>query len=87
MGRYLFEMSEAELDRAVERHYDQMYNDYYHLNDPEPCCGNCKYHCGSDCCICEYVDEAEDYKTVDDDDYCEQWKVDDSYPDYLDGDY
>lgn len=86
MSRMLFDMSDAELNRAVERHYDQMFSQYYHEDEPEPCCKNCRYHNGSDCCISDYIDGEEDYMTVDDDDYCDRYKADDRYPDWLDGD-
>ena len=86
MSRLLFEMSDSDLNREVERHFDRMYDHYYGYDKEEPCCKNCKYHNGTDCCISEYIDTEEDNMTVDDDDYCDRYKADDSYPDWLDGD-
>lgn len=85
MGLRLFDMTESQLDQAVQRHYDAMYKAHFEREE-EPCCKNCQYHSGTDCCISDYIDEEEDYMTVDDDDYCDRYKVDDSYPDWLDGD-
>ena len=70
----LFDMTDADIQRAVDAH-DAHLLDIYEGTGPEPCCKNCRYHAGSDCCLCEWRDDVEDYKIVDDDDWCESYKV------------
>lgn len=73
MGRLLFSMSESELDSAVQAHFNNMYDEYYHTNDPEPCCEFCRHHYGGEC----FRKEDEDCPVArDDDDYCDDfdWK-------------
>lgn len=81
----LFNMSDAQLDAAVQAHYDRMYDDYYHVNDPEPCCDNCDFYSDGICQKLENalteeeaaeMDETEDYSAIekDKDDYCDKWE-------------
>ena len=77
MTRPLFTMSDAELDRAVEAHYDRMYRQYYHLDDPEPCCGLCRYYDGS--LYCKGKEETEKEA----DDCCDDFQVDEKDPDWM----
>lgn len=98
MGRLLFEMSDAELDRIAESHYDRMYRDYYHLDEPEPCCKLCSHYDGTNCEKLldamteeEYdaMEESNDWSEVerDDDDYCDDFEMKEAdYPDWMDGD-
>ncbi len=65
MGRHLFDMSESELDREVQAHYDRMYRDAYEY-EYEPCCKYCDHYYGCQCSLDE-----EDH---DDDDYCDEYK-------------
>lgn len=81
MSRLLFEMTEDDLEQAVQEHYQRMYDDYYHTNEPDPCCKNCRYYARAwngqpSQCECEdkYTDEDESYATVDEDDYCDEWE-------------
>ena len=69
----LFDMDEADLDRFVQSHYDRLYEDYYGLNRPEPCCYYCEYYLGGDCCR-EEADEPRDY-----DDYCDHFRAREDY--------
>lgn len=47
----LFEMTESELDSAIQAHYNNLYDAYcdQQEGEPEPCCENCKYY-DSGCC-------------------------------------
>ena len=77
----LFDMTESQLEEAVESYYNSMYNEYYGLNKPEPCCKNCAHYAGS---ICQYrenllnsgeveqadTDEDAYWIEMDEDDYC-----------------
>ena len=69
----LFDMTEDDIQRAVDAH-DAVLMDIYYGSGPEPCCKYCKYFSGSECCLCEWKEEIEDYKLVDDDDYCDYYK-------------
>lgn len=75
MGRFLFSMSEAELDSAVQAHYNNMYDDYYHTNAPDPCCEFCRYHYGGECFLHEDDDGCP--FAMDDDDYCDNFDWED----------
>lgn len=45
---YLFEMTESQLDSAVQSHYDNMYRQAFETGcDPE--CSNCKHYYGGFC--------------------------------------
>ena len=81
MSMLLFEMTEDELEEALQEHYNRMYEEYYHLNEPEPCCKNCQHFAPawnghpSQCeCDDKYSDEDEEYDKADEDDYCDYWK-------------
>ena len=101
MSRYLFSMSDAELDAAVEAHYDRMYDDYYHTNEPEPCCDNCRYYSPGVCTRMEdkltdedFENETDEWKACEKDpeDYCDDWEIDESkyedpHEDDRDGDW
>jgi hypothetical protein len=66
----LFDMTESELDLAVQAHYDRMLDEY--LDDgPQPECSNCKYYDGAYCCHDKYEIPEE----MDDDDYCDDYRV------------
>ena len=69
----LFDMTDAELNRAVEAHYDRMYEDYY--GDSGECCKYCVHY---NCPFCTYDDEDQPEK--DDDDWCEHFEAEDYYP-------
>ena len=82
----LFDMTESQLDAAVQAHYDWMYREAFERDEPEPCCGNCvHYDCG-DCGRLDLLHE-EDIER-DEDDYCDYWeqKEEDDYPAWVDGD-
>lgn len=93
----LFEMSEYDLDRAVQAHYDRMYDDYYGTDEPDPCCENCRHYCEPVCGILEDVmtdeeaEEAEknnDWSAIekDKDDYCDDFDWADTEPDWEEDD-
>lgn len=67
MTRNLFRMSEADLDRAVTKYYDRLYDRYYGLDRPDPCCGFCRYYMDGECCYGEWEEERES------DDYCDHF--------------
>ncbi len=72
----LFDMSESALESAVNAHYDNLYNRYYHLDEPEPCCKICYNNCGG---YCTFEDRD---KEVEDDDYCDDFvSNEEDYPD------
>lgn len=76
----LFSMSSADIDRAAEAHYENLYNRYFRDDLPEPCCGNCRDYYGG---FCFFQSREEERET---DDYCEYYRVkEDDYPDYMDG--
>lgn len=95
---YLFDMTESQLDQAVQAHYDQMYRDYYHLDEHEQCCANCTHYSGGCCAYrIDLLDDGEvesegeeadrKWYTMDEDDYCPKHEfVEPDYPDYMDGD-
>ena len=95
----LFEMTDAQLDAEVQRHYDHMYNEYYGVNEPERECSNCRFYecpvCSKleDACTQEELDEmeeADDYSAIEKaaDDYCDDHDFKEpDYPDWMDGDY
>jgi hypothetical protein len=81
----LFDMSEAELDRAVEAHYDRML-DEYEREQEMMCCKYCKHYDGEHCE--KLIDELseEDFEAMeythdwtavkkDEDDYCDDFKM------------
>lgn len=80
MGMYLFDMSDSDLDRAVQAHYDNLYNQYYGTDEPDPCCKNCSHYDGSCCCDYAHIDEEIE---KDEDDYCDYYEQEeyDDYPD------
>lgn len=63
----LFDMTEADIQRAEDAYTNRLYDIYYGTDAPEPCCENCAYYSGG---FCSQADGGED-KEVDDDDYCE----------------
>lgn len=82
----LYEMTDAQLDHAVQAHYDRMYDRYYHVGEPDPCCENCDHYSKPICTILERVmtnDEIEEAERTDDwsaiekdpDDYCDNWEA------------
>ena len=70
----LFDMTEADIPRAEDAYCDRLFDIYYEADRPEPCCGNCQYYTGSECCLCEWDDDVTDYRTVEDDDYCDNYR-------------
>ena len=83
----LFDMSEADLDRAVEAHYNRLYYEFYESDAPEACCGNCKYYDGEICELRESrlteeeisgMEETDDFSDIERkaDEYCFEWKAD-----------
>lgn len=87
----LFDMTEDQLDSVVQTHFDHMFNAYYHLDEPEPCCNLCRYYDGDQCeKISDILSEEEwnemeesgDFSEVkrDSDDYCDDFNMKD--PDY-----
>ena len=81
----LFDMTESQLDEAVQAHYNNMYDQYYGVNEPERCCENCiHYGVYADKCCSRLWDnltkEEEDQMLAEDDlspvmkdpdDYCD----------------
>ena len=66
-------MSESDIERAAEAHFNHLFDIYYGTG-PEPCCKNCRYHAGRECCLCEWDDDVPDYRLVDADDWCEHYR-------------
>ena len=95
---YLYEMTDAQLDAAVQAHYDRMYDEYYGVNEPDRECGNCEHWDGSFCSLKENactqeeldeMDETGDYSEIQtvSDDYCDNHEFKEAdYPDWMDGD-
>ena len=83
----LFDMTESQLDAAVQAHYDQMYRDFYESGpDVDPCCGNCDHWGGPECRLleermtdeeAEQARETGDWSAIDrdEDDYCDDWTL------------
>ena len=94
----LFEMTDAQLDAEVQRHYDHMYNEYYHINEPEPCCKICSHYEDGMCGKlldsmneeeCSEMEACDDWSEVErnEDDYCDDFdQKEPDYPDWMDGD-
>ena len=79
MSRYLFEMSDADIDRAVQTYYDRMYRDAY--EQPEPHCKDCTHYCGGECERFNDDEDSEDYGEYyvpvnPDDDVCDNFEAD-----------
>lgn len=73
MGKYLFDMSDSEIDSAVEAHYDRMYEDYY--GDNGECCKYCYWRENPYCTYnADEEDDDEDLPVVDDDYWCEHFE-------------
>ena len=76
----LFDMTESQLDSAIQAHYNNMYDAYYHTNEPDPCCKYCTHFCPGNTLdrktYCERYDEdgAEYYTETDPDDWCEEYE-------------
>ena len=62
MSRYLFEMSDADLERARESIEDRMYREFYHIDEPDPVCSECTHFINSKDgkCECERFNDDED---------------------------
>ena len=88
----LYEMTDAQLDNAVQAHYDKMYDDYCRLNESDSCCENC-YHYSDGICEClervmtnderKQAEETDDWSAIekDPDDYCDNWETKESWDD------
>ena len=72
MGKYLFDMTDSEIDRAVEAHWDRVWEEQN--AEPVECCKYC-YHYNSP--FCTYDDE--DCPEKDEDDYCYHFSMEDFY--------
>lgn len=74
-------MSDAQLDRAVEAYYDKLYMDAYERTEPH--CKDCIHYCKSSK-QCEQYDkifEEESYVSVNPDDpACEDFEADEHLP-------
>ena len=68
----LFDMSDADIDRAVEAHWDRVWEEQ---NDDSGLC--CKYCVHYNCPFCTYDDEDQPEK--DEDDWCQHFKQEESY--------
>ena len=80
MSRLLSEMSGATLDRLVEANYSRLYREYYHLDEPDPCCKLCRYYDSDG--YCSRTDEE-----ADPDGCCDHHdSPEEDYPNYMDGD-
>ena len=62
MSRYLFEMSDAALEREREKYDAVLYRQYYG-DDTEPTCSECTHYCGGQCE--RFDEETEEYDYVD----------------------
>lgn len=72
----LFQMSDAQLDSMVERHYDKLFRDAYER--PEPHCKDCIHYVAS-CGQCERMDE--DFTEIDpDEDVCDFFDANEYQP-------
>ena len=84
----LFDMSESQLDAAVQSHFDQMYADAFENGD-DPCCENCRHYSEPICGILEdamadeavvQAEETGDWSSIEKekDDYCDdfEWRED-----------
>lgn len=68
----LFDMSDADIDRAVEAHWDRVWEEQ---NDDSGLC--CKYCLHYNCPFCTYYDGV--YPEKDEDDWCEHFDAEDFY--------
>lgn len=73
-------MTDAQLDRAIERYYDRMLEDM--AKREERNCGKCRYYYNG---MCDLVEEPDDDPDRDEDDFCEAFEAreDDYYPDWM----
>ena len=77
MSLNLFQMSDDQLGRMVDRYNDRLLDD--HLNRPEPKCKDCFHYCKRTK-QCDAVD-CDDYNYVDpNDDACDNFVADDHEP-------
>ena len=53
----LFAMTEAQLGRSVESHFDRMLDDFVGVNEPERLCENCRYY-DKESMICQLAENA-----------------------------
>ena len=78
-----------DVDRGYEAHVANLYYQAFEAQE-EQCCKNCRYYDGKYCerILDDIPEEETDLSPADkdEDDWCDHWSVDDSYPDYLDGD-
>ena len=88
----LFDMTESQLDSAVQAHYANMYRQYYETDEPERCCENCRYYGRYDdkCCskLWDKLSKAEEEQMLawddlspvmkDPDEYCDDHEFPDS---------
>ena len=90
MGQRLFDMTDAQLDAAVESYYDSLYKRFYNLGEPDPVCMNCRHYSYGRCSVRENeldtddVSDEEYYKQieVDPEDYCDEHEfMEADYPD------
>ena len=89
-------VSDYELDRAVESYYDRMYASFY--GDENACCRNCENYCSDGICQkklgalteeeLEEMEETGDFSevTVSADDWCDDHAYADNTPDWEDED-
>lgn len=85
----LFEMSDADLDRAYQKQTDLLYRQYYHLDEPDPCCKYCRYYRFGSCYKHEDDSDLPFSECVvlkDQDDYCPEYEQkEEDIPDWVEG--
>ena len=65
----LFDMSENDIQRAVDAHNDYLFDLFYEADEPPRSCENCEYYYGGACGIAEAEYSEEELEAMSDDDY------------------